>query len=103
MQPLKELGVLVTKWEPKGGSGLCSRNGIIIAHWTPMVTKTLLELVLGENEALLNITILLTLKGDSLQNSRLSLAQERGKTDTRRGGRHGGHLGLSRSSRRDRS
>ena len=98
---LIELGVLVTSREPEGGRGRCRRNRIIITHGTPTVAKALLELVLGDDEALLNIMVLLTVETDCLHDSRLSLAQERGKTSTRssRGGRHGGTRGLRPTNR----
>ena len=98
--PLKELGVLIMRWEPEGGRGLCCGNRIIIAQGTPMVAKAMLELVLGDDEALLNIMVLLTVESDRLHNSKLSLAQEHGKTSMRcgQGGRHGGACGLRHTS-----
>ena len=70
----KELGVLVMRREIKSRSGWSRGNRIIVTHGTPTVTEALLELILGNDEALLNIMILLTAESDCLHDSMLSLA-----------------------------
>ena len=61
---IKELRILVTRWETEGRGGRSRGNRIIITHGTPTVTEVLLELILGDDEALLNIMILLTAESD---------------------------------------